>query len=50
MGKFKKGDIVEHKLNKEWLMVLEVRGADIECRTKSLEVRTFQEFELKERN
>ena len=50
MGKFNKGDIVEHRLNKEWLMVLEVRCDCIECRTKSLEVRTFQEFELKERN
>ncbi len=41
------GDIVEHKLNKDWLMVLDCStGNDILCRTKSFQTVNFYDFEL----
>ncbi len=47
--KYEKGQIVEHKLDKEWLMVLEDKGETIVCRTKSYDVIEFNDFELAER-
>lgn len=47
---FEKGEVVEHRLNKEWLMILEkVSGDQYLCRTKSFEEKTFNSFELTER-
>lgn len=47
--KFKTGDMVEHKLNKEWLLVLKANKNDgmYCCRTKSLKTEYFYEFELR---
>lgn len=47
------GDKVEHILSKDWLLVLDrYRDEDTEelkyiCRTKSLEVKILNEFELR---
>ncbi len=43
----KPGDIVEHILDKEWLLVLEIDGDKIVCRTKSFEKIEFYSFELR---
>ncbi len=45
----KEGDIVEHILDKEWLLVLKVKGDKVTCRTKSFEVIEFHDFELRPR-
>ena len=42
----KVGDKVEHKLSKDWLLVLKVDGDEITCRTKSFDIVKFFEFEL----
>ena len=45
----KPGDIVEHKLNKDWLMVLDPINDiphEIWCRTKSFNKVIFYDFEL----
>ena len=42
----KVGDKVEHKLSKDWLLVLKVDGDEITCRTKSFDIIKFFEFEL----
>ncbi len=42
----KKGDILEHKLSKDWLMAIEVKGNEVTCRTKSLDIKDFYDFEL----
>jgi len=49
MNDVKPGDILEHKLNKEWVMVLEVKGEKIICRTKNLTTIEFESFELKQK-
>ncbi len=41
-----KGQVVEHKLTKDWLMVLEHRGDKVLCRTKDLRELEFYTFEL----
>ncbi len=45
-----KAQIVEHKLTKDWLMILEVRGDKVLCRTKDLREIEFYVFELKAKN
>jgi len=45
------GEVVQHRLQKEWLMVLtgnEIPGSAklVKCRTKQLEVKEFFSFEL----
>lgn len=52
--KFKIGQIVEHALSKDWLLVLkceEIQNeqTQYECRTKGLETKWFYEYELKEK-
>ena len=42
---FKTGQIVEHKLSKDWLMVIEI-GVMIKCRTKDLRIVDLFEFEV----
>ena len=43
----KPGDIVEHKLSKDWLMVLNIISEDtVECRMKNLIIEDFKDFEL----
>lgn len=44
----KVGDKVEHKLSKDWLLVLKVDGDEITCRTKSFDIVKFFEFELQD--
>lgn len=44
---FEVGQKVEHILNKEWLLVLYVNDSQIKCRTKSLDERWFDGWELK---
>ena len=44
--KLKKGDIVEHRLSKDWVLVLSVLENAVVCRTKAFEQITFQDFEL----
>jgi hypothetical protein len=45
----KPGDIVEHKLDKEWVLVVEINNEFIRCRTKSFDIIDFFDFELRER-
>lgn len=46
---FVEGEIVEHKLNKEWLMIINVKpGEDVvTCRSKNFQIIDFYEYELK---
>ena len=48
---FNPGEIVEHKLSREWVMVLSYNSKDkvYTCRTKSFEMVTFQDFELQKK-
>lgn len=48
---FQSGEIVEHILSKDWVMVLEYMPemGQYLCRTKSLQPIAFYAFELKER-
>lgn len=47
--KFKIGQKVEHVLHGEWLLVIEYdESGGYFCRTKSLDIRQFEEFELRE--
>lgn len=48
---FDQGEIVEHKLSREWLMVLKYHPNErtYTCRTKSFEELSFYDFELSER-
>lgn len=48
--KFEEGQIVEHRLSREWVMVLEeVKKNVYLCRTKSFDKVEFFSFELVER-
>lgn len=49
ISEVKQGDIIEHILSKDWLLVLEVDGNMVECRTKSLDIKEFYDFELRQR-
>ena len=44
---FKPGDIVEHKINGEYLMVLKKGKEQYLCRTKDMREVWFFDFELK---
>jgi hypothetical protein len=46
---FEPGDIVEHLLSKDWLMVLDylLETDQYLCRTKSLQAIAFYSFELR---
>lgn len=52
MPEFKPGQVVQHKLQKEWVFVLfPAEGGKVEfpqyiCRTKKFEIVTFYAFEL----
>lgn len=48
---FDKGEIVEHKLSKEWVMVLSYDSKENTylCRTKSFDEVKFNDYELTER-
>ncbi|MFW6242672.1 MAG: hypothetical protein ACOC2W_00775 [bacterium] len=43
------GDIVEHILNKEWLIILEINDNKVKCRTKQFEIIEFYDFELRKK-
>ncbi len=51
----KKGDILEHGLSKDWVMMLDTKETVIPnlrmitCRTKSLDIKDFYDFELEYR-
>lgn len=49
MGKFNVGDIVEHILTKDWMMVVKIQGDFYICRTKDYQLIEFHPFELKRR-
>jgi hypothetical protein len=46
---FKEGDVVEHILSKDWLLVLDFNGDSdmFLCRTKDHQAIWFHEFELR---
>jgi hypothetical protein len=44
---FKVQDIVEHKLSKEWVVVLEVNEQSLLCRTKSLDTVELFKWEVR---
>ena len=46
---FKIEQIVEHVLSKDWLLVLEVDGNKVLCRTKDHQAIWFNDFELRAR-
>lgn len=41
------GDTLEHKLNKEYLMVLKIGKEQVQCRTKDFREIWFYPFELR---
>lgn len=43
------GDVVEHKLNREWLLVIDISDDTFLCRTKKFELISFFNFELQPR-
>jgi hypothetical protein len=43
---FKVGQIVEHKLSKDWLMILEIGESLIKCRSKDLRIIDLYQFEV----
>lgn len=45
------GEIIEHKLSKEWVMVLNYNAKErvYTCRTKSFDEKQFHDFELQEK-
>jgi hypothetical protein len=43
---FKVGQIVEHNLSKDWLMVIEVGNILLKCRTKDLRIVELFDFEI----
>lgn len=45
----KVGDIVEVILSKDWVMILDIIGDKIICRTKDCQVVAFYRFELQDR-
>jgi len=49
---FDPGEIVEHKLSREWVMILSYSPKEkaYSCRTKSFEMVIFYDFELQKRN
>ena len=48
---FRQGDIVEHILSKDWLLVLDHNAEDnmVLCRTKDHQAIWFNKFELRQR-
>lgn len=42
------GQKVEHKLSRDWVLILEINGDRVLCRTKDLETISFYLFELQE--
>lgn len=46
---FRQGDIVEHLLSRDWLMIIDVNTDNntFLCRTKTHETVWFHEFELR---
>ena len=46
---YKPGEIVEHKLNKEWLLVIEELKDTVKCRTKDFHIVEFFKFELRKK-
>ncbi len=49
MANYQQGEIVEHILNKDWLLVLEVNGNKIKCRTKSFDIVDFFDHEIRKK-
>lgn len=45
--KFGPGEIVEHKINGDYLMVLKTGKEQYQCRTKDMREIWFYDFELK---
>ena len=50
-NEFEKGEVVEHKLSREWVMILNYDASKkvYNCRTKAFEEVRFFDFELQER-
>ena len=49
IGTLKPGDILQHKLSKDWVMFIGLKldaVTKIYCRTKSLDIKDFYDFEL----
>ena len=42
------GQKVEHKLSKDWVMILEIEDDCAMCRTKDFDIVSFYLFELQE--
>ena len=49
MNKYNIGDIVEHKLSKDWLMILKLCKEQVLCRTKDLREIWVYGFEIDNR-
>lgn len=43
------GQIVEHILSKDWLLILEIESDRIICRSKALDIVYLYPFEVRER-
>ncbi len=46
INSLKKGDVIQHKLSKDWLLVIEVQPVTVKCRTKSFQIIEFFDYEL----
>lgn len=44
----KVGEKVEHVLSKDWVLILEIDGDYVTCRTKDMRLVKFYKIELKE--
>jgi len=49
MSEFDIGDIVEHVLTKDWMIVVKIKDGLFVCRTKDYQLIEFHPFELKRR-
>jgi len=52
---FEMGEVVEHKVNGEYLFILEIseheeHNYEYVCRTKAFDVKAFYEFELRKKS
>jgi hypothetical protein len=50
MREFELGEVVEHRLHNEWLLVVDTEDEDAYlCRTKAMQIMKFYDFELKKK-
>lgn len=46
---FKVGEIVEHVLNREWLLIIQINDNTLKCRTKKFDILEFNICEIQKK-